>query len=80
MRDSGFTNSAVDWWRQAKTIMAGSARLVGVLATLVLADVEVVLMLVAPVPLFAAVVLGWLGVTRVLSSVGRVIPTSSLFR
>lgn len=49
------------------------------LATLVLADVEVVLMLIAPVPLFAAVALGWLGVTRVLSSVGRVIPISSLF-
>ena len=49
------------------------------LATLVLADVEVVLMLVAPVPLFAAVTLGWFAVTRVLSSVGRVVPISSLF-
>ena len=49
------------------------------LATLVLADVEVVLVLVAPVPIFAAVVLGWSAVTRTLGSMGRVIPVSSLF-
>lgn len=49
------------------------------LATLVLADVEVVLILVAPVPFFAAVTLGWLAVSRVRTSVGRVNPISSLF-
>lgn len=50
------------------------------LATLVLADVEVVLVLVAPVPIFATVVMGWFAVTRVRGSLGRVfIPISSLF-
>ena len=46
------------------------------LATLVMADVEVVLVLVAPVPIFAAVVLGRIAVTRAYNSVGRVIPRS----
>lgn len=49
------------------------------LATLVMADVEVVLVLVAPVPIFAAVVLGRIAVTRAYNSVGRVIPSLSLF-
>ena len=44
------------------------------LATLVMA--EVVLVLVAPVPIFAAVVLGRIAVTRAYNSVGRVIPRS----
>ncbi len=49
------------------------------LATLVLADLEVVLVLVAPVPIFATVVLGWHTVTRIAGSVGRAAPTISLF-
>ena len=49
------------------------------LATLVLANVEVVLVLVAPVPIFAAVSLGYFALTRLLGSMGRVIPVSSLF-
>ena len=49
------------------------------LATLVLADLEVVLVLVAPVPIFATVVLGWHTVTRIAGSLGRVVPTMSLF-
>ena len=49
------------------------------LATLVMADVEVVLVVVAPMPIFAAVVLGWHAVTRIAGSVGRVVPTISLF-
>ena len=49
------------------------------LAKLVLADLEVVLVLVAPVPIFATVVLGWHTVTRIAGSVGRAAPTISLF-
>ncbi len=49
------------------------------LATLVLADLEVVLVLVATVPTFATVVLGWHTVTRIAGSVERVVPTMSLF-
>ena len=49
------------------------------LATLVLADLEVVLVLVAPVPIFATVVLGWHTVTQIAGSLGRVVPTMSLF-
>lgn len=48
-------------------------------ASLVMADVEAVLVLVAPVPVFAAVALGWLAVPRLRSSVGRLVPISSLF-
>lgn len=49
------------------------------LATLVLADIEVVSFLVAPVPIFATVVLGWYAATRIAGSVGRVVPIMSLF-
>ena len=49
------------------------------LATLVLADIEVVSFVVAPVPIFATVVLGWYAATRIAGSVGRVVPTMSLF-
>ena len=49
------------------------------LATLVLADVDVVSFLVAPVPIFATVVLGWHTATRIAGSLGRVVPTMSLF-
>ena len=49
------------------------------LATLVMADVEVVLVVVAPVFVFATVVLGRHTVTRVAGSLGRVVPTMSLF-
>lgn len=49
------------------------------LATLVLADIEVVSFLVAPVPIFATVVLGWYAATRIAGSVGSVVPIMSLF-
>ena len=49
------------------------------LATLVLADVEVVSVLVAPAPIFATVVLGWYAATLIAGSVGRVVPIMSLF-
>ena len=49
------------------------------LATLVMADVEVVLVMIAPVHIFATVVLGWHTVTRIAGSVERVVPTMSLF-
>ena len=49
------------------------------LATLVMADVEVVLVVVGPMPIFATVVLGWHTVTRIAGSVGRAAPTISLF-
>jgi hypothetical protein len=49
------------------------------LATLVMADVEVVRVVVAPMPIFATVVLGWHTVTQIAGSLGRVVPTMSLF-
>ena len=49
------------------------------LATLVMADVEVVLVVVGLMPIFATVVLGWHTATRIAGSLGRVVPTMSLF-
>ena len=49
------------------------------LATLVMADVEVVLVVGGPMPIFATVVLGWHTATRIAGSLGRVVPTMSLF-
>ena len=49
------------------------------LATLVMADIEFVLVVIAPMHIFAAVVLGWHTVTQIAGSVGRVVPTMLLF-
>ena len=49
------------------------------LATLVMADIEFVLVVIAPMHIFATVVLGWHTVTQIAGSVGRVVPTMSLF-
>jgi len=48
------------------------------LATLVMADIEFVLVVIAPMHIFATVVLGWHTVTQIAGSVGRVVPTMSL--
>tara|TARA_Y100001001_G_scaffold145636_1_gene152467 strand:- start:87 stop:293 length:207 start_codon:yes stop_codon:yes gene_type:complete len=49
------------------------------LATLVMADIEFVLVVIAPMHIFATVVLGWHTVTQIAGSVGRVVPTMLLF-